>query len=382
MNNNLIYMNNNLIEFKNKYLKYKNKYIILRDQLFFTNNTGIKQMGGAYLLQCESDVKGPFDSLEMCEAKKTQLTTQKLQIAKSAPPLIAKKFGRKLPNPMSLDTDPRNKRRQIILLQTLGLFEAQSDGLYYHRLARDNLARWAVTAANKSQKSKSTCVVSVIEGDWGDVTHQLTKEHGVCFAVLNMANAYRPGGGYTSGASAQEENMIRRTDCHFALDRKEMTTRENKLIYSDKFTDLINGKNGRVYLDIKNPRVCIRGSENFNASNLGYELLPNDEIFPFYELRAAAVNLKGREDQYNHHETRKRVAAQLDTLINHGVRHVVLSAFGCGAFGNPAEKVARAYHEELQLGSRWTNFDVIVFAIFFAGSGLNNFEVFKKQFSK
>ncbi|NDH69729.1 MAG: DUF2263 domain-containing protein, partial [Gammaproteobacteria bacterium] len=339
--------------------------------------TGIKQMGGAYLLQCESDVKGPFDSLEMCEAKKTQLTTQKLQIATSASRLIAKKFGRKLPNPSRLDKDPRNRLRQIILFETLRLFEAQSDGLYYHRLARDNLARWAVTAANKSQKSQSTCVVSVIEGDWGDVTHQLTKEHGVCFAVLNMANAYRPGGGYTSGASAQEENMIRRTDCHFALDRNEMKTRDNKLIYTDRFTDLINGKNGYVYLDTTNPRVCIRGSEKFNAPNLGYELLPNDEIFPFYELRAAAVNLKGREHLYNHHETRKRVAAQLDTLIRHGVRHVVLSAFGCGAFKNPAEEVARAYHEELQLMRRWTHFDVIVFAIFFAGNGPNNFEAFK-----
>ena len=41
-------MNNNSIEFKNKYLKYKNKYIILRDQLFFTNDTRIKQIGGAH----------------------------------------------------------------------------------------------------------------------------------------------------------------------------------------------------------------------------------------------------------------------------------------------------------------------------------------------
>ena len=35
-------------------------------------------------------------------------------------------------------------------------------------------------------------------------------------------------------------------------------------------------------------------------------------------------------------ETVKRVSAQLDTLIGKGVRHVVLSAFGCGAFLNPA----------------------------------------------
>lgn len=30
------------------------------------------------------------------------------------------------------------------------------------------------------------------------------------------------------------------------------------------------------------------------------------------------------------------------------MRHVVLSAFGCGAFRNPAEHVAAVYHQELQ----------------------------------
>ena len=266
------------------------------------------------------------------------------------------------------------------MLKTLRLFEIQSDGLYYHRLARDNLARWAVTAANKPQKSKSKCVVSVIEDDWGNVTHEFTKQHGVCFAVLNMANAYRPGGGYTSGASAQEENMIRRTDCHFALDRNEMRVNKKKqLIYSEQLTDLINGKYGQVYLDMDKPRVCIRGSENFDASDLGYELLPNNEIFPFYELRAAAVDLSREEHLYDHAETRKRVAAQLNTLIRYGVRHVVLSAFGCGAFKNPPKEVALAYYQELM--TRHKYFDVVVFAIFYAGSGERNYQVFHTQFS-
>lgn len=43
----------------------------------------------------------------------------------------------------------------------------------------------------------------------------VTKEHGKVFAVLNMANAYVAGGGYVEGMPAQEENMFRRTDCHY-----------------------------------------------------------------------------------------------------------------------------------------------------------------------
>ena len=87
-------------------------------------------------------------------------------------------------------------------------------------------------------------------------------------------------------------------------------------------------------------------------------------------------------------ETRKRVAAQLDTLIEQGVRHVVLSAFGCGAFRNPADEVASVYRLTLtptltptltltptpplqvaavyrqELQKRSTKFDVVGFGIF------------------
>ena len=45
---------------------------------------------------------------------------------------------------------------------------------------------------------------------------------GTLFASLNMANAYGPGGGYTHGMVAQEENMFRRTDCHFSLRREDI----------------------------------------------------------------------------------------------------------------------------------------------------------------
>merc|ERR550525_1439711 len=93
---------------------------------------------------------------------------------------------------------------------------------------------------------------------------------------------------------AQEENMFRRTDCHFSLDpdpkRGEMDPHSR--LYLQRETDLLNGKHGKVYLDAQNPRVCIRGSEDRRSRDLGYRWLEEDEIFPFYELRAAAVDLR------------------------------------------------------------------------------------------
>lgn len=77
-------------------------------------------------------------------------------------------------------------------------------------------------------------------------------------------------------------------------------------------------------------------------------------------------------------ETRRRIAAQLDTLRNHTIRHAVLGAFGCGAFRNPADRVAQIYREEIT--ARSEDFAVLAFAIFSAGYGPDNFTPFSEAF--
>ncbi|HSH74116.1 MAG TPA: hypothetical protein VLA09_00315, partial [Longimicrobiales bacterium] len=71
---------------------------------------------------------------------------------------------------------------------------------------------------------------------------------------------------------------------------------------------------------------------------------------------------------------RLRIAAQLDTLRDAGVRHAVLGASGCGAFRNPATEVAAIYRQEI--GRRRHDFSVVAFAIFAAGCGPSNYEPF------
>jgi uncharacterized protein (TIGR02452 family) len=123
--------------------------------------------------------------------------------------------------------------------------------------------------------------------------------------------------------------------------------------------------------------VCIRGAEDRARDDLGYAWLADDEVFPFFELRAAAEDLRdGRA--FDATEMRKRIAAQLDTLQAHRVRHAVLGAFGCGAFRNPADRVAAIYRDEL--AARTGAFDVIAFAIFSAGYGPDNYTPFAAVF--
>jgi uncharacterized protein (TIGR02452 family) len=77
-------------------------------------------------------------------------------------------------------------------------------------------------------------------------------------------------------------------------------------------------------------------------------------------------------------DARRRIAAQLDTLLAHGVRHTVLGAFGCGAFLNPAHEIARLYREEI--ARRAADLSVVGFAIYAAGYGPDNFQPFRAAF--
>jgi uncharacterized protein (TIGR02452 family) len=98
-------------------------------------------------------------------------------------------------------------------------------------------------------------------------------------------------------------------------------------------------------------------------------------VFPFFELRAAAQDLRDGS-AFEMVDARRRIAAQLNTLRNHGLRHAVLGAFGCGAFRNPADRIAAIYRDEI--AARAEHFDVIAFAIFAPGYGPDNYTPFAR----
>jgi hypothetical protein len=267
---------------------------------------------------------------------------------------------------------PDMVRRRVVLKETIHRFENARPQNQYELTAQTNLKRWS----NERTTTNSDVGIHVVSGDWGEVALHMTKKYGECFAVLNMANAYVPGGAYVEGAVAQEENMFRRTNCHFYIGPSEYNADLDR--YLPETTSLLSAENGKVYLDTQHPRICIRGPERSTEPALGYEWLANEDIFPFFELRASAQDLRDGSS-FCEANMRKRVAAQLETLIAHNIRHVVFGAFGCGAFRNPAEKVATLYREEI--AKRQNSFTVVVFGIYDAGYGPDNYTPFNKVFA-
>ncbi|MBP9721940.1 MAG: DUF2263 domain-containing protein [Gammaproteobacteria bacterium] len=274
--------------------------------------------------------------------------------------------------------DDIHTKRIGVIIDTLHQFATRPEKIKSDAAA--NLARWKAAATATGVRGPGK--VEVIQDDWGVATQKLTAQYGETFAVLNMANAYTPGGGCDQGMIAQEENMYRRSDCRLRVSDHEIG--EDGRSYTAATTALVNGTTGRVAFD-KDPRYCIKGPERPGGQGDGYEQLVTTQIFPFYELRSAAQDLRDKDGViqirlFDSKLARRKIAAQLETLIAHGQRHVVLSAFGCGAFGNPPEQMAEIYREEL--AKRAEKFDVVVFAIYYPGYGPNNFTHFSKEFTQ
>ena len=224
------------------------------------------------------------------------------------------------------------------------------DSNYLIQIALTNLDQNTQDKTNQYSRR-----VIVENGDWGVIASKYTFMYGQIFAVLNMANGSNFGGGYKSGSSAQEENMMRRTTC--SLYKEGTAPNGDKDEYKTWMAEYINGKNGLVYLDTRRDRirVCFRDTDEYS-----YRFLTPNKYFPFYELRAAAIN--NNRNNFTEYECQKRINAQFNTLHKCGVRFVILSAFGCGAFNNPPDIVAKCYKNAIR---EWgQHFDVIVFAIY------------------
>ncbi|MGV3740375.1 MAG: poly(ADP-ribose) glycohydrolase domain-containing protein [Gammaproteobacteria bacterium] len=274
----------------------------------------------------------------------------------------------------------------------------QYQNLQHHAFM--NLTRWRKNDHTPPAK------VEVITQDWGTTCLEMTQQYGAQYTVLNHANAHFPGGGFLRFGNAQEENMWHRTTCALSLSENGIyfDHQNSSFRYTPSSTQLLSAnvimnaseqailkqKTGiqypnayRVYSsDVS--RVCFRGPEfliNHDQlqerggkntiladPSLSFEFLPSDLIFPFYELRSAAPNLALEGDnsatlrtQIYQQSIRRCIAAQLDTLIVQGRKHVILGAWGCGEFHNDPHIVARIYQEEIS--KRAEHFLHIAFAI-------------------
>jgi len=182
-------------------------------------------------------------------------------------------------------------------------------------------------------------------------------DEGFSPVVINNASFKRPGGGVERGSGAQEENIFRRSNLYESLYRfSEYLAKENGLPVEEKQYPL-----PLEYGAIYSPSISVfRNSEDKNYSFL-------DETYVMDFITIAAIKNPTLVDGKLTQRDAEIMKGKIKMMLNLGLYWendaIVLGAFGCGAYGNPPEEIARLFKEVLDQEEYRNKFSRIVFAI-------------------
>lgn len=198
--------------------------------------------------------------------------------------------------------------------------------------------------------------------------------------ILNFASATNPGGGVVKGSSAQEEAICRCSTLYPNLNEPKMW----------------NGfyRPHRQELNPLHNDDCIYtpGVIAFKSDTDYPQMLPLNRCYKVNVITCAAPNLREKpsngmnsgdgdmavkisnDDLQELHE--KRMRRVLEITAKKGNDVVILGAFGCGAFRNPPEVVARAMKTVVE---EYRNaFETIEFAVYCSPRDDSNYRTFKE----
>lgn len=169
---------------------------------------------------------------------------------------------------------------------------------------------------------------------------------------LNFASAKNPGGGFLSGAHAQEEALARASGLYRCLEPQREMYQTNRNCGTCLYTDNM----------IYSPLVPVFRNDRD-------ALL--DDYYTVSVITAPAVNagaVKDNEPQ-NIGRIKPVMLSRMEKLLSVAIAHqqttLILGAWGCGVFRNNKEEVAAWFASFLQADDRFRHaFSKIVFAVY------------------
>lgn len=192
--------------------------------------------------------------------------------------------------------------------------------------------------------------ISVTDETSMNATRRLIEEGKEDVLCLNFASAKNAGGGFLSGAQAQEESIARATGLYNCQLKAENYYKSNRKIKSCFYTDHM----------IYSPAVPIFKTES--GQNL-------DELKTMAIITAPAVNTGVVKHREPHRileiemVMKRRIEKVLTIALAHGHSTLVLGAWGCGVFQNDPDDIA-VYFKEIIEQKFNGSFKEIVFAIY------------------
>jgi uncharacterized protein (TIGR02452 family) len=240
------------------------------------------------------------------------------------------------------------------------LKKAVKDTKFYYKVER-------LTERDKEGKKYETRY-RCFKGDTLDIARKLQVHSGLKPCILNMASDKNPGGGWRSGTSAQEEQLFYRSTYDLSLTDKRGIDEERGWKYPIPNI-------GAIY----SPDVFVfRKSEKDN-----FEVLDWEECLFMDFVAVAAVRhpLLTADEKYVPRDEKlmkEKIRNILRVAASTGHKDVLLGAFGCGAFANPPEEVAKLFMEVFREEEFIGVFKHVDFAIL-DGPRDRNYQVFSQM---
>ncbi|NBD12070.1 TIGR02452 family protein [Corallococcus silvisoli] len=208
--------------------------------------------------------------------------------------------------------------------------------------------------------------VEVTSEKTGEAARRLVELEGVRDVVaLNFASAVNPGGGFLTGAKAQEEDLARCSALYPCLLRFPEYYDVNRKLRSPLYTDHV----------LYSPDVPFFRNEHYDLLERPFNVslitapAPNAKQLPADD---AEVGLQLREVLI------ARALKVLQVAAHHGHRTLILGAWGCGAFRNNPRDAAEAFARGLSTMAG--AFSRVVFAVYERGGHGPNLSTFRARF--
>ncbi|MCL4264923.1 MAG: TIGR02452 family protein [Anaerolineae bacterium] len=220
----------------------------------------------------------------------------------------------------------------------------------------------------RAEQASATGLVMEVTGETTQVAaHRLTHSEGCKeLVLLNYASARNPGGGFITGAKAQEEDLARCSGLYPCLLTQpgyyEANRKQSSLLYTDHIIYSPDVPFFRTHSSNLLPEIFLASVITAPAPNAGEVLRREPEAQP---LIAQTL--------------RRRAGMVLAVARENGHRSVLLGAWGCGVFRNDPPLVADIFGNWLISPDFSNCFDRVVFAVYDLRQDKGVFTAFKAR---
>ena len=194
------------------------------------------------------------------------------------------------------------------------------------------------------------------------------QEQGGHVGCLNFASAKNAGGGFLTGAQAQEEALARSSALYPCL------------LQAPQYYERNRANRSTIYLDLLIYSPLVPFFRNDEGMLLEQPILASVITAPAPNAGAVMQNEPQNAGAIEP-ALRRRAELVLTIAKAHGIERLVLGAWGCGVFRNDPKLVAAVFADLLKPTGKFTSvFSQVVFAVFDRSEGATTYRAFADQF--